>query len=71
MRGEFALIDSLLKPLASGFPGALDLADDAALIDVPKGQSLVVAKDAIVADVHFLPDDPAELVAAKLLRVNL
>jgi thiamine-monophosphate kinase len=69
--GEFQLIDRLLKPLARGYPGALDLVDDAALVDVPAGQQLVVAKDAMVADVHFLRDDPAELVAGKLLRVNL
>jgi thiamine-monophosphate kinase len=69
--GEFDLIDRLLKPLARGFPGALDLTDDAAVIDVPAGRQLVVAKDAIVADVHFLADDPPELVAGKLLRVNL
>ncbi len=71
MQGEFALIDELLKPLAQGFPGALGLTDDAALVDVPAGKSLVIAKDAIVAGVHFLVDDPAEAVAQKLLRVNL
>lgn len=71
MRGEFALIDELLKPLARGFPGALGLTDDAALVDVPAGRSLVIAKDAIVAGVHFFKDDPAETVAQKLLRVNL
>ena len=71
MQGEFALIDELLKPLAQGFPGALGLTDDAALVDVPAGQSLVIAKDAIVAGVHFLVDDPAEAVAQKLLRGNL
>jgi len=69
--GEFDLIDRLLKPLAQGFPGALNLADDAALIDLPPGRQLVVAKDAVVADVHFLADDPPDLVAGKLLRVNL
>jgi thiamine-monophosphate kinase len=69
--GEFELIDRVLKPLAKGFPGALDLTDDAALVDVPAGQQLVVAKDAIVADVHFLADDPPDLIAGKLLRVNL
>ena len=69
--GEFELIDRLLKPLAQGCPGALDLLDDAALVDVPTGRQLVVAKDAMVADVHFLTDDPPELVAGKLLRVNL
>ncbi len=71
MRGEFALIDELLKPLAKEFPGALGLTDDAALVDLPAGRSLVIAKDAIVAGVHFVADDPADAVAQKLLRVNL
>lgn len=65
------MIDRLLKPLAAGFPGALDLEDDAGLIACPPDRELVIAKDAIVAGVHFLPDDPADLVAGKLLRVNL
>jgi thiamine-monophosphate kinase len=69
--GEFGLIDRLLKPLARGYPGALDLTDDAALVEVPEGQELVIAKDAIVADVHFLSSDPPALIAGKLLRVNL
>ena len=69
--GEFELIERVLKPLAKGFPGALGLSDDAALVDVPAGQQLVIAKDAIVADVHFLADDPPDLIAGKLLRVNL
>ena len=69
--GEFDLIETLLKPLARGFPGALDLEDDAALVALEAGRELVVAKDAMVAGIHFLPDDPADLVAGKLLRVNL
>jgi thiamine-monophosphate kinase len=69
--GEFELIDRLLRPLARGCSGALDLADDAALIDVPHGQQLVVAKDGMVAGVHFLAEDPPALIAGKLLRVNL
>ncbi len=35
------------------------------------GQRLVVTADAIVAGVHYLPEDPPELIAKKLLRVNL
>ncbi len=69
--GEFDFIERLLRPLSEGFPGALGLRDDAALIDVPSDRQLVVAKDALVAGIHFLPDDPADLVAGKLLRVNL
>ena len=69
--GEFDLIERLLRPLTRGYPGALNLTDDAALVRVPAGRELVVAKDAMVADVHFLADDPPDLVGGKLLRVNL
>ena len=66
---EFARIARHFRPLAGA--GALDLADDAALLDPPPGLQLVLAADAMVAGVHFLPDDPPELVARKLLRTNL
>src|SRR5262249_22737634 len=52
-------------------PGGLRLLDDAGLVDCKAGYSLVVTADAIVAGVHYLPEDPPELVARKLLRVNL
>src|SRR5262249_60938739 len=58
-------------PLAEGAPGALDLTDDVATLEVDPAEELVVKTDAIVAGVHFLPDDPPDLVARKLLRVNL
>jgi thiamine-monophosphate kinase len=67
--GEFARIRRFFAPLAG--PGGLGLVDDAALIDCAPGKHLVVTADAIVAGVHYLPDDPPALVARKLLRVNL
>ena len=57
------------RPLAG--PGALDLLDDAALLAPPAGRELVLTVDAMVGGVHFLPDDPPDLVARKLLRMNL
>ena len=69
--GEFAFIAKHLRPLAAGAPGALDLLDDAALLDPPEGAELVLTKDAMVAGVHFLADDPPAQIAQKLLRVNL
>ena len=69
--GEFGRIARFFRPLAAGFPGALDLTDDAAVLDVPAGQELVVTTDAIVAGVHFLPSDAAGDIARKALRVNL
>jgi thiamine-monophosphate kinase len=67
--GEFERIRHFFAPLAG--PGGLGLLDDAALIDCRAGQRLVVTADAIVAGVHYLPNDPPDLVARKLLRVNL
>src|SRR5262249_16463015 len=69
--GEFELIARYFAPLAAGAPGALDLTDDVATLEVDPAEELVVKTDAIVAGVHFLPDDPPDLVARKLLRVNL
>ncbi|MGH6900683.1 MAG: thiamine-phosphate kinase, partial [Geminicoccaceae bacterium] len=68
--GEFAFIARRLRPLATA-EGALGLADDAALLDPAPGRQLVLAKDAMVAGVHFLGDDPPAQIARKLLRVNL
>jgi thiamine-monophosphate kinase len=68
---EFAIIQRLFAPLAAGHQGALGLTDDAALIDGPGGTQWVVTADALVAGVHFLPDDPADLIARKLVRVNI
>jgi thiamine-monophosphate kinase len=67
--GEFERIRRYFAPLAG--PGGLGLVDDAALLDCAPGHRLVITADAIVAGVHYLPDDPPELVARKLLRVNL
>src|ERR1700723_630780 len=69
--GEFGRIARYFRPLAAQFPGALNLTDDAALIDVPAGQQLVLTTDAVVAGVHFLPTDAPWDVARKALRVNL
>ncbi len=68
---EFSLIARLFAPLAARHPGALGLTDDAALFDGPAGRQWVVTADAVVAGVHFLADDPPELIARKLIRVNL
>lgn len=68
--GEFGLIADLLAPLAA--EGAFGLTDDAALLpELPAGEGWIMTKDAMVAGVHFLPDDPPDLIARKLLRVNL
>lgn len=68
---EFALIAELFAPLSASYPGALGLTDDAALMDVPPGRQLVLTMDSMVAGVHFFADDPPDLIARKLIRVNL
>jgi thiamine-monophosphate kinase len=66
---EDALIARFFAPLATS-AGADGLTDDAAV--VPEGEGdLVVTKDMAIANVHFFPDDPPGLIAAKALRVNL
>ncbi len=69
--GEFEIIARYFAPLAAGVPGAFGLTDDAAFLEVPEGQQLVAKTDSAVATVHFLPDDPPDMVARKVLRRNL
>jgi thiamine-monophosphate kinase len=66
---EFARIDRYFRPLAG--PGARDLKDDAAVLSVPADKQLVITTDTMVEGVHFLANTAPDLVARKLLRVNL
>lgn len=50
-------------------PAARGLLDDAAVLEVG-GQGLVLTHDMLVEGVHYLPDDPPEAVAWKLVAVN-
>jgi thiamine-monophosphate kinase len=68
---EFSEIERLFRPLTRGAPGALDLLDDAAVVPQKPGCDLVVTKDALVEGVHFPRGEAPDLVARKLLRVNL
>jgi thiamine-monophosphate kinase len=68
--GEDRLIARYFKPLARD-PGAFGLDDDAAALTPPAGCDLVLTADAIVAGIHFFPEDPPDTVARKALRVNL
>ncbi len=44
--------------------------DDAAVLEIG-GTKLVITQDTLVEGVHFLPDDPPESVAWKLIAVNM
>jgi thiamine-monophosphate kinase len=68
---EFSEIARLFRPLTGGAAGAFDLLDDAAVVPQRPGFDLVVTKDAIVEGVHFPVGERPDLVARKLLRVNL
>lgn len=67
--GEFELIARHFAPIAG--PGGLGLVDDAGLIRPARGYEVVVTADALVAGVHFFPDDPPASIARKALAVNL
>ena len=67
---EFGLIKKYLAPLAKA-EGAFALTDDAAVFSCSEGKEIVVAKDTIVEGVHFLENTKSELIAKKLMRVNL
>lgn len=68
---EFGEIARLFQPLTRGAPGAFELKDDAAVLPQKVGHEVVVTKDAIVETVHFPEGEAPDLVARKLVRVNL
>lgn len=67
---EERLIARHFRPLAT-HPGALGLADDAAILTPPPGCDLVLTTDGVIAGVHFFPDDPPDTIGRKALRMNL
>jgi len=69
LAGEFDLIAQCFAPLAG--PEGLGLKDDAALFHPNPGTELVYTVDAVAAGVHFLPEEAPELIAKRLVRVNI
>lgn len=67
--GEFELIARYFAPIAG--PGGLSLLDDAGLLRPGRGYEVVITADALVAGVHFFPDDPPDAIGWKALAVNL
>lgn len=68
--GEFELIERYFVPLAARAEGAFGLHNDAAVLPLAPGERLVATVDTMIQGRHFL-DCPPDLVARKLLRVNL
>ncbi len=68
---EDDIIRTYFAPLAAGAEEAFDLTDDAAALSPQPGTQLVITTDALLAGIHFLPDDPPSDIAVKALGVNL
>ncbi|WIO73966.1 thiamine-phosphate kinase [Porticoccaceae bacterium LTM1] len=72
MIGEFDLIKSYFSDLQELSPGlVLGIGDDAAVVNVPADQQLVVATDTLVSGVHFPEDLDPGYIAARTLLTNL
>lgn len=66
--GEFELIQRyFVRKQPSSSSVLLGIGDDAALLQVPDGESLVVSVDTLVSGVHFLSDAPPERIAQRAL----
>ena len=64
--GEFDLIASVFAPLTDGDERALGLLDDAAVLPQTEGQDTVVTTDTMVAGVHFLNIETADVVGSSI-----
>lgn len=65
------MIEHFFAPLTYKAPGAKALQDDAATYKNTPGLEQVVTCDALVENVHFLPQTRPDLLARKMLGVNL
>ncbi|MEE2995883.1 MAG: thiamine-phosphate kinase [Pseudomonadota bacterium] len=68
---EFNLIASVFNPLTDGDERALGLMDDAAVMPQREDFDTIITTDTMVAGVHFLDTERPDLIARRLLRVNL
>ena len=68
---EFSLIDRIRERAGSRSDVLLGIGDDAAVLQVPEGQNLIVSTDTLVAGVHFPEDTAPPDIGWKSLAVNL
>lgn len=72
MIGEFEIIKKYCLPqTVRRADVALGIGDDAAIVDIPAGQQLVITTDTLVSGVHFLDSDPPYAIGFKAIAVNL
>jgi thiamine-monophosphate kinase len=69
--GEFDLIERIRARAPGRGDVILGIGDDAALLQVPPGQELVLSTDTLVAGRHFPPETAAADIGWKALAVNL
>ena len=69
MPAEFELIRRFFTRAAP--TARLGIGDDAALLDIPAGEELVISTDMLVCGRHFLPDVAPYDLGHKALAVNL
>lgn len=69
---EFAIIERYFSNIGKPADNiALGIGDDAAVVEVPPEEQLVVSMDTLVSGVHFPPDTSPADIAYKALAVNL
>lgn len=68
---EFKIINNYFKTLTNNSVGARKLEDDTATVKIPPNCELVVSKDMMIENVHFLKKDGGYKIATKLLASNL
>ncbi len=72
--GEFSVIEKYFSSQAlqrQSRHTVLGIGDDAAIIDIPSGQQLVVTMDTLVAGRHYPVNTPPQDIAYKSLAVNV
>lgn len=69
---EAEIIERYLRPLAGARSDVkLGIGDDAALLELPSGEELVLTTDALVEEVHFTSGAPPRSLGHRALAVNL
>ena len=69
---EFEIIDKYFRHLTGkNSQVAVDIGDDAAVINIPKGKQLVTSVDTLVSGIHFFADADPYVIGYKSLAVNI